>query len=83
MLETSPLSSCAITLAASFIAGVFYLAIVRPWQLRWGATREEAAVAMPGDAIVARPTFVATHADNVMMRKCMLGIKERAEAMTR
>jgi hypothetical protein len=34
----------------------------RPWHLRWGATDDEVAAAMPGDDIVARPSFSATRA---------------------
>jgi hypothetical protein len=42
-------------------AGV-YLRVIRPWQLRWGATDDEIRRAMPGDEIVSRPTFNATRA---------------------
>ena len=37
-----------------------YLFIIRPWQLRWGATDEELAAIMPGDEIVSQPDFNAT-----------------------
>ncbi len=37
-----------------------YLRFIRPWQLRWGATDEEVARAMPGDDVVEHPTFNAT-----------------------
>jgi hypothetical protein len=37
----------------------------RPWHLRWGATREEAAAPMPGDALVPRSHFTATRAITV------------------
>jgi hypothetical protein len=37
-----------------------YLRFIRPWQLRWGATDEEVARAMPGDDVVKHPTFNAT-----------------------
>jgi hypothetical protein len=37
-----------------------YLRFIRPWQLRWGATDEEVARAMPGDEVVKTPTFNAT-----------------------
>jgi len=40
-------------------AGV-YLGVVRPWQLRWGASDAEVARAMPGDDLVGSPTFNAT-----------------------
>jgi hypothetical protein len=37
-----------------------YVAWYRPWQLRWGATDEELARPMPGDADVPVPSFDAT-----------------------
>ncbi len=37
-----------------------YLRFIRPWQLRWGATDEEVARAMPGDEVVTSPMFNAT-----------------------
>ncbi len=49
-------------LAAGAIALSVYLRIIRPWQLRWGATDEEIARAMPGDNVIHNPTFVATRA---------------------
>jgi hypothetical protein len=45
-------------------AGV-YLQLIRPWQLRWGATDDEVRRTMPGDELVARPTFNATRAVTV------------------
>jgi hypothetical protein len=39
-----------------------YLRVIRPWQLRWGATDDEVRRALPGDEIVARPSFNATRA---------------------
>jgi hypothetical protein len=39
-----------------------YLVLARPSQLRWGATDDEVARAMPGDALSQRPTFLATRA---------------------
>ena len=42
-----------------------YLQVIRPWQLRWGATDDEVRRAMPGDELVARPTFNATRAVTV------------------
>jgi uncharacterized protein YndB with AHSA1/START domain len=41
---------------------LLYIRVIRPWQLRWGATDEELARALPGDELVARPTFNATRA---------------------
>src|SRR5918912_2970890 len=45
-----------------------YLLYIRPWQLRWGATDEELERPMPGDEIVARPTFNATRALTIEAR---------------
>ena len=43
------------------VAGtLIYLKVLRPWQLRWGATGEELTRAMPGDEDVATPSFDAT-----------------------
>ena len=41
---------------------LFFLFVYRPWQLNWGATEEEIQRSMPGDEIVADPTFNATRA---------------------
>jgi hypothetical protein len=42
-----------------------YLRLIRPWQLRWGATDAEVGRSMPGDDDVPRPTFNATRAVTV------------------
>ena len=42
-----------------------YLRFLRPWQLRWGATDAEVSLTLPGDEVVARPTFDATRAVTV------------------
>ena len=47
------------------IGAAVYLRVIRPWQLRWGATDDEIRRAMPGDEIVTRPTFNATRAVTV------------------
>ena len=39
-----------------------YFIFFRPWQLKWGATAIEIKRTMPGDEIVAKPTFNATRA---------------------
>ena len=39
-----------------------YVMLVRPWQLTWGATRDEVARPLPGDDLVPRPMFDATRA---------------------
>jgi len=41
---------------------LIYLALIRPWQLRWGATNDEIKRTMPGDDIVGEPSFNATRA---------------------
>lgn len=45
-----------------------YLGIVRPWQLRWGASDEEVSRSMPGDDLVDQPTFNATRAVTIAAR---------------
>ena len=42
-----------------------YVKIGRPWQLTWGATREEVCRPLPGDDLVPRPTFNATRAVSI------------------
>ena len=42
-----------------------YVKIGRPWQLTWGATREEVCRPLPGDDLVPRPTFNATRAISI------------------
>jgi hypothetical protein len=39
-----------------------YRVLIRPWQLRWGATDAEVNRSMPGDDIVREPSFNATRA---------------------
>jgi hypothetical protein len=41
---------------------LLYLTLLRPWQLRWGATDDEIKRSMPGDDIVGKPSFNATRA---------------------
>jgi hypothetical protein len=49
-----------------FLGG--YLLIYRPQELRWGATGEEVARAMPGDQIQPQPIFNATRAVTIQAR---------------
>jgi hypothetical protein len=49
----------------SIVALAAYLRLIRPWQLRWGATDAEVAASMPGDDDVPRPSFNATRAVTV------------------
>jgi hypothetical protein len=37
-----------------------YLFMIRPWHLKWGATKEEKTLELPGDNNVQRPDFNAT-----------------------
>ena len=54
----------AVILGATASSAVFFL-VYRPWHLRWGATDEEVRRDLPGDVIVAAPTFDATRAITV------------------
>ena len=50
-----------ILLFAGLIVLLYFLAI-RPWQITWGATKEEVVQSLVGDDIVNKPHFVATRA---------------------
>jgi hypothetical protein len=54
--------------ALGAVAFGVYIRFIRPWQLRWGATDEEVARAMPGDDVVKQPTFNATRAVTIQAR---------------
>jgi hypothetical protein len=47
---------------ASVAAALWYIHVVRPWHLRWGATDAEINEELPGDSIVPHPKAVSTHA---------------------
>jgi hypothetical protein len=49
----------AAALAVDWLA---FTRLYRPWQLTWGATRDEVRRPMVGDGLVRNPTFVATRA---------------------
>ncbi len=55
-------------LALVVILITLYLYVIRPSQLRWGATAEEVRRTMPGDELVANPTFLATRAITIRGR---------------
>jgi hypothetical protein len=57
-LQNSILAGTAIAFTACFA----YLRFFRPWQQSWGATADEVVRALPGDELVAEPTFNATRA---------------------
>lgn len=42
-----------------------YLLVVRPWQLRWGATDEERDATLAGDDLIPNPDLMATRAITV------------------
>jgi hypothetical protein len=49
-----------------------YLRVIRPRQLRWGAADDEVRRTLPGDEIVARPSFNATRAVTVQAPPSMI-----------
>jgi len=57
------LRTVLLTVLVAGAGGVSLVYLVyRPWALNWGASREEIALAMPGDSILSHPTFNATRA---------------------
>lgn len=52
------MAALIVLLAIILLVGV-YLIIIRPWQLKWGATDEELKMDYPGDSIVKDPDFHA------------------------
>ena len=54
------------TAAAAGAAGLAaYVFVIRPWQLRWGATDAEVARTYPGDELVPDPWVNATRAIDI------------------
>jgi len=51
--------------AAVIGSAAAYLLVVRPWQLRWGATDAERDVALTGDDLIPTPDLLATRAITV------------------
>src|SRR5271165_3211853 len=49
-------------LALPILLTTIYLIAIRPTQLHWGATTDEATRPLPGDNLVASPSFCATRA---------------------
>mgnify|MGYP003737284117 CR=1 FL=1 len=55
-----------ITTICIVISGLLiYIFILRPAHLRWGATKEEVRMLMPGDDIVQKTDFIATRAISI------------------
>lgn len=52
------MAALIVLLAIFLLAGV-YLLIIRPWQLKWGASDKELKMDYPGDSIVKNPDFHA------------------------
>ena len=50
----------ALMMAAAAVAA--YLGLIRPWQVRWGATDDKARRPMPGDDILGRGAGSTTRA---------------------
>lgn len=59
-------SAGLLAIGASGLAA--YALILRPWHLRWGATREEITRTMPGDELVRRPFYVSNRAVTIQAR---------------
>jgi len=53
---------------AVIAASLAYMRLLRPWQLRWGAAPDEIRRALPGDELVAEPSFNATRAITIAAR---------------
>lgn len=62
MNRDSSLAKVLGVIAVLGMATAAYLLVIRPNQLRWGATDREVIRAMPGDELVPNPTFLATRA---------------------
>jgi hypothetical protein len=60
-IESIAKGAGGIAAGGALLAGAYALAI-RPWHSRWGATRKEADMVLPGDEIVPHPDHQATHA---------------------
>jgi hypothetical protein len=64
----SAASRLAATLVLFGILGSIYVFLIRPVQLRWGATDPEIAARMPEDDVVSEPVFDATRAITIRGR---------------
>jgi hypothetical protein len=51
--------------AAVICGAAAYLLVVRPWQLRWGATDQECGASLAGDDLIPTPDLMATRAITV------------------
>lgn len=55
---------------AAFVAAAVaaYVAVIRPWHLRWGSSGDEVERPMPGDDLILFPRVKATHAVSIRGR---------------
>lgn len=60
MKSTSKFLTATLGAAAAGLAA--YAILIRPWHLRWGTSKEELDMPLPGDELVKDPTLNATHA---------------------
>jgi hypothetical protein len=54
------MTAIVYTVIFIIILVVAYLLVIRPWHLKWGATKEDLMLELPGDSIVHKPDFNAT-----------------------
>jgi len=54
-------TATSIVLGAAAATAAYFF-IVRPWHTKWGATKDEVDRLMPGDDLVADPTYVTNRA---------------------
>jgi len=68
-MKRAPLTMRLLSIAAIMVILItVYSFVIRPLQLRWGANSEEVERTMPGDDLVAHPTFLATRAITIRGR---------------
>jgi hypothetical protein len=53
--------AAGLAVTAEALSAIYWYG-VRPWHLRWGATDDELALALPGDELIPNPRLKATHA---------------------
>jgi hypothetical protein len=62
-------SRSLVPLAAAGVGGLAgYFLVLRPWHMRWGASREELSRPMPGDELVREPRYVSNRAITIHAR---------------
>lgn len=62
MQENTKWMLAGVSAGVAVAAAAAYGLIVRPWHLRWGATREELSAPMPFDDLITDPNYFATRA---------------------